>query len=197
VGATRDPSGRTIGFRHQTYYDYTLSRAFARGSVSLAEYVLQRQDGLFVRPILLSGLHYLRGTSRPQYHQELQQIIVSNPRQHIRTLIIEFLGQHTDPDDIEAPLLLPMLESPADGPRILSATIGSPGWFRRLRHHPALQRWMHKSPEEAANCIPLLTAAARFDREAALNLLQRLRRGGEVEESSQPTITKEGTLCQS
>jgi len=36
----RELHGQTIGFRHQTYYDYTLARAFARGSVSLAEHVL-------------------------------------------------------------------------------------------------------------------------------------------------------------
>jgi hypothetical protein len=169
---TQVPSGQTLGFRHQTYYDFTLARAFARGTISLTEHVLQRQDGLFVRPTLLSSLHYLRGTSRPQYQQQLRRFMASSPRQHIRTLIVEFLGQQTDPDDVEVSVLLPMLDSPAEGPRVLSAIIGSPGWFRRLRHHSRLEQWMRKALEEAAHCVPFLTAAASFDRETVFNLLE-------------------------
>ncbi len=70
-----------MGFWHQTYYDYTLARAFARGSVSLADFVLERQDGLFVRPNLLSSLNYLRFTARVQYQQQLQTLL-SNSEQH-------------------------------------------------------------------------------------------------------------------
>jgi hypothetical protein len=169
---TRGPTGQTLGFRHQTYYDYTLARAFARGTVSLVAFVLERQDGLFVRPILLSGLHYLRDTSLPQYHQQLQRLMASNPRRHIRTLIVEFLGQHGDPDATEASVLLPILESPEDGPRVIRAVTGSLGWFRRLRHHPSLQLWMTKPPEEAVYCVPFLAAEVGIDREAVLNLLE-------------------------
>jgi hypothetical protein len=97
--------------------------------------------------------------------------MASRPRQHIRTLIVEFLGQQADPDDVEAAVLLPMLDSLTEGPRVLSAIAGSPGWFRRLRHHSSLRQWMGKAPEEAAHCVPFLTAAASFDHEAVLNLL--------------------------
>ena len=57
----------TIGFCHQTYYDCTLARAFARGSKSLTETTLEKQDGLFIRPILLRTLSYLRDVSPTQY----------------------------------------------------------------------------------------------------------------------------------
>jgi hypothetical protein len=169
---TQGPTGSTLGFRHQTYYDFTLARAFARGTMSLTEHVLQRQDGLFIRPSLLSSLHYLRGTSRRQYQKQVRRLMASRPRQHIRTLIVEFLGQQTDPDDVEAAILQSLLDSPADGPRVLRVINGSPGWFRRLRHHSRLEAWMRKAPEEAAHCVPFLTAAASFDREAVLNLLE-------------------------
>jgi hypothetical protein len=72
--------GNLIGFRHQTYYDYTLARAFVSGSESLADLVLRRQDSLFVRPTLLSSLNYLRGTAREQYRQQLQRLL-SNSEQ--------------------------------------------------------------------------------------------------------------------
>ncbi|HKZ42131.1 MAG TPA: AAA family ATPase [Candidatus Hodarchaeales archaeon] len=48
--------GRRVGFRHQTFFDFVLARVFAKGDESLTEHVLQRQDGLLVRPILLATL---------------------------------------------------------------------------------------------------------------------------------------------
>ena len=76
---------RTLGFRHQTYYDHTLARAFARGTVSLADHVLARQHGLFVRPVLLNGLGMLRETARAEYHRDLRTLLAANPREHIRS----------------------------------------------------------------------------------------------------------------
>lgn len=169
---TRGPNNQTIGFRHQSYYDYTLARAFARGSVSLAEHVLQRQDGLFVRPALLNGLNYLRSTARGQYHRELQTLMRSNPRVHVHTLLIEFFGSQRDPDDVEAALIWPLLESEQEAPRILVAVARSPGWFTRLRRHPSLEQWMRRSPDQAVHCLSLLTGAVQFNHEAVLALLE-------------------------
>lgn len=72
-----NPENGTIGFRHQTYYDHTLARSFARGSQSLTDLVLERQDGLFVRPILLRGLNYVRGTAPQQYERELTKLLTN------------------------------------------------------------------------------------------------------------------------
>ncbi len=72
-----NPENSTIGFSHQTYYDHTLARTFARGSKSLTDIVLERQDGLFIRPILLRILNYLRGTSPKRYEQELRKLVTN------------------------------------------------------------------------------------------------------------------------
>ena len=71
----KNPDNSTFGFSHQTYYDHTLARAFSRGSQSLLDLVLERQDGLFVRPILLRGLNYLRGTDPKQYAKQLRSLL--------------------------------------------------------------------------------------------------------------------------
>lgn len=71
----KNPDNSTFGFCHQTYYDHTLARVFARGSQSLLDLVLERQDGLFVRPILLRGLNYLRGTAPREYAKLLQSLL--------------------------------------------------------------------------------------------------------------------------
>jgi hypothetical protein len=157
-----DEDGRVLRFRHQTFYDYTLARAFARGDQSLADHVLERQDGLFVRPTMLSGLELLRDASRGTYHRQLNKILNSNPRRHIRTLLLEFLGQQKDPDDLEAGILLEALRT-EDGPLVLRAAAGSPGWFERLRNTEELVSWLQRPPDEAALSLQFLTAALGFD----------------------------------
>jgi hypothetical protein len=165
----------TLGFCHQTFYDHTLARAFARGSKSLADFVLERQDGLFIRPILLRSLNYLRGTAPQQYQRQLQ--ILLNPakqqvRPHIRTLLIEFVGAQPNPDPVEAGLLIPLLSSETEAIKVLDAMIGSSGWFRRLRDRPEFTQWLEKPVEQAVYCSPLLTAAASFAAEDVWSLLE-------------------------
>ncbi|MBE9110107.1 ATP-binding protein [Nodosilinea sp. LEGE 07298] len=155
----------TIGFRHQTYYDHTLARGFARESQSLTDLVLDRQDGLFIRPILLRGLNYLRGTVPAPYHKQLTNLLHTyrdRVRPHIRTLLIEFLGAQVDPDTVEAGLLISLLGSETEGIKILDAVTGSPGWFRRLRDRPEFTHWLEKPPEQAVCCSLLLSAATSF-----------------------------------
>ncbi len=170
-----NPDNSTLGFCHQTFYDHTLARAFARGSKSLADFVLERQDGLFIRPILLRSLNYLRGTASPQYQWQLQILLNSSTqpvRIHIHTLLIEFVGAQTEPNATEASLLLPLLNSETEGIKVLDAMIGSPGWFRKLRDRPEFRQWLEKPAEQAVYCRPLLATAASFAAEDVWGLLE-------------------------
>ena len=169
-----NPDNSTLGFCHQTFYDHTLARSFAHGSKSLADFVLDRQDGLFIRPILLRSLNYLRGTATQHYHRQLQTLLTSDPpvRTHIRTLLIEFIGTQTEPDATEARLLIPLLNSETEGIKVLDAMIGSPGWFRKLRDRPEFRQWLEKSAAQAVYCCPLLTTAASFAAEDVWGLLE-------------------------
>lgn len=169
----RGQGGLTIGFRHQTYYDYTLTRAFAGGRISLADYICQRQDGLFVRPTFLSCLYYLRTTSLTEYHKQLQIFFKTGLRTHLFSLLLEFLGNQKNPDDIEAYLVLPLLKSDAEGPKILGAVVGSPGWFNRLYGYEGLDRWMNKALESASQCVPFLASAAGF---AGMDVIELLKK---------------------
>ncbi len=170
---SRGPDGNTIGFRHQTYYDYTLARAFAKGALSLSDHVRRRQDGLFVRPALLSGLQYLRGTARPEYHRQIRTLFQYGFRPHIRSLLIEFLGAQQEPDDIEVSLVSSLLKSDKEGPRVLASISGSPGWFKRLSTASVFLRWMRKPHDTALHCLNFLCLATQFDAGGVLDLLER------------------------
>ncbi|WP_416668726.1 phosphorylase family protein [Egbenema bharatensis] len=170
-----NPENGTIGFRHQTYYDHTLARAFACGAQSLTDLVLERQDGLFIRPVLLRSLNYLRGTATRQYQKQLTNLLQTFQQQirpHIRNLLIEFVGAQPNPDPVEAGLLIPLLNSETEAIKVLNAVVGSPGWFRKLRDRPEFRQWLEKPAEQAVYCCPILQAAVSFAAEDVWELLE-------------------------
>jgi hypothetical protein len=172
---TTNSENSTIGFQHQTYYDHTLARGLARGAQSLADLVLERQDGLFIRPILLRCLDYLRGTATQQYHQQLKILLEPDQqkiRLHIRTLVIEFAGAQFNPDRVEAGIFIPLLNSVTEGIKVLDVTVSSPGWFRKFRDRAEFRQWLEQPIDRANYCLPLLTVAAGFAPDDVWNLLE-------------------------
>jgi nucleoside phosphorylase/SpoVK/Ycf46/Vps4 family AAA+-type ATPase len=170
-----NPENGTVGFRHQTYYDHTLAHAFARDTQSLTELVLERQDGLFVRPILLRGLTYLRGTAPPQYQRQITNLLQTDQEQvrpHIRSLLLGFVGAQREPNSAEAGLMIPLLNSESEGIKVLNAMVGSPGWFKRLCNRPGFTQWLGKPVEQALYCSHLLSVATNFASEDVWQLLE-------------------------
>ena len=161
-----------VGFRHQTIFDFVRARAFASGVASLAQYVLERQDSLFVRPILWSTLQYLREADRGAYRREVQ-ILWENSglRQHIRFLIIAFLGRIPDPDSIEISLIRPALSDLEVRPQVVKCIQGNPAWFGQIVGD--LPSMMLGDDLAAYNAAWLLRPALNFDPGNALSLLER------------------------
>jgi len=170
---SRGPDGLTIGFRHQTFYDFTLARAFANGALSLSRHVRRNQNGLFVRPVLLNGLQYLRDTSSPEYHHQLEALCGRGIRLHMRSLLIEYLGGLKEPDDVEFSLVISRLKSRKEGPRVLVSIAGSPGWFRRMSKAPAFLKWLSKPHDEAIHALNVLCLATQSDPVRVLDLIER------------------------
>lgn len=130
---TLNTAGVSIGFAHQTVFDYALARAFAQERRRLSSYVLERQSSLFVRPKALAALSYLRATDPNSYIEELREIWDARGlRRHLRLLLIDFLGQQTEPLDAEVLLMEQALKSPGERAVAFRAMTGSAGWFRRF-----------------------------------------------------------------
>jgi hypothetical protein len=157
-----DPLGLQIGFVHQTYFDFARSRAFARGQERLSEYAIQRQDGLFIRPVLLSTLDYLRGASPTTYEREVRSLWDNEGlRPHLKNLLIEYMGSVEIPNDTEVSCLLPMFKEREQGYKVLLAMAGSPGWFFIIKDI-YLSTLMSRGPEFAHFIIPVLSRAFSF-----------------------------------
>lgn len=127
-------AGSKIGFSHQTMFEHALARSFTRTEGRLSEYAIARQTSLFVRPKLWSALTYLREVDPAGYAVEMQTLFhTQDLRLHLRTLLVEFLGQQATPDSVEARLFDEALASDRR-PAAFTAMAGSPGWFERYKH---------------------------------------------------------------
>lgn len=167
------PDKLKIGFSHQTIFDFTRARAFTVESGCFSDYVLQRQDALFVRPTLWSTLVYLRGAHKAAYYAEFGRLWQSATlRIHIRFLMMEFLGQVADPDEQEAAWLLPVLEETRTVRRALWVMQGNPGWFKLVKNS-YLPGIMTSDREIAWHATWFLTRAWSFACEEILALVER------------------------
>jgi hypothetical protein len=167
-------NGLSVGFQHQTFLEHARARAFARGQGTLAGYVLQRQDGLFVRPILWSSLHFLRGADPDAYHREMEALWKEPLRKHVRHLLIDFLGQasYPLPSEAEQRWLIEYLQKPDSRTKVLAAIRGSSAWFTILApgHFPPL---MQRPEADAGPMVAVLGAAWRNHRSECLSLIKR------------------------
>jgi hypothetical protein len=166
-----DESRSKLAFRHQTIFDFVRSRTFAAREIRLSEYVFSRQDALFLRPSLWSALHYLRQADHVSYVTEFQTLwTAAHLRRHVRSLLLEYLGQLSEPDAIEAGWFLPLLDDPQMRPKALRAMQGSPGWFRHARTRFA--GLMTTNEQDAWRFSALLQRALEVTREEAVSAVE-------------------------
>ena len=165
--------GLSLAFRHQTLFDLLRARAFLRDGLSLADYILnEKQESLFVRPILWSAMNYLRASDRATYRREFLRLWTHDAlRLHLRYLLIVFLGQVQDPDDEESHRLLSKLDNPDVRARVLYAITGNANWFSRIQGR--LPSLMTAAADEARETIALLRSAAKWDPSTVLRLLEK------------------------
>ncbi|MGR8980220.1 MAG: hypothetical protein ACU84H_09035 [Gammaproteobacteria bacterium] len=169
VGILVEESGR-IGFRHQTLYEFVRAKTFLEESGRLTETVVERQQSLRVRPLLWHALGYMRGVDRGAYLEEIERLWKADLRRHLRTLLIEFLGQLQDPAPREAVLFFNKYDDLWYQGRILTSIIGSRGWFKYFApiYLPIL---MAQPAEKAWQAVPILTQALAIDNVVVLQLL--------------------------
>lgn len=165
-------AGLRIGFVHQTYFDFARARSFASGQKILSDFVIQRQDGLFVRPILLRTLAYLRDASPKTYSKELAKLWKTGGlRSHIKNLLVEFIGSVENPNEIELSCLLPLFEDDKLKYKTLLSIAGSPGWFNAIKD-TILPIIVCEGAEFAHMFIPIFSRALTFAKEDVLRLLK-------------------------
>ena len=161
---------RQLGFRHQTLLEHAKARLFTKSHWSLCDHVLARQTAILVRPTLWAVLGYLREADSAKYHKELETLLGSQLRLHIRYLLIDFLGQVPEPDVVEVIQLTNRLSHPEDRIRALLAIRGSEKWFAALRPAtlPAVMGW---KAEDQWPMIGIISQAWKFAPSECIKLI--------------------------
>ncbi|MGR3316890.1 MAG: NACHT domain-containing protein [Candidatus Anammoxibacter sp.] len=166
-----DNNEHRIGFAHQTYFDFALARSFASNE-NLSDFVIERQGGLFVRPILLRTLAYIREASPNIYSRELQKLWKTDGlRTHIRDLLTEYVGSAGSPNEVELSCLLPLLKDEELQYKIILVIAGSPGWFNAIKD-TILPKIMCDDHKFAHMSVPILSRALSFAKDDVQNLIK-------------------------
>lgn len=165
----RSENGLSIGFSHQTVFDYVLARTFVGTRDGLTTYVVERQESLFIRPKLWSALTYLRGAEVASYERELTSLWSAGLRSHLKLLLVEFIGSQATPLDKEATFFVEALHEPPSRMVAINAMIGSRGWFDRLQGF--VTDLMVGSREEAWTAYRVLVPIWEASQDAVLKLV--------------------------
>lgn len=157
-----DTIGETIRFSHQTMFEHILARSFIRTNGKFASYVIARKNSLFVRPKVWATLTYLRNVEWTTYEEDFLLIWkYSSLPDHIKFLMLEFLGSLSNPRGFELSVMRDAWTEDRLLPIILKAIVGSPGWFNELSND--LIRNGMRAPHWREHFVPLLSEAWSID----------------------------------
>lgn len=161
----------SIGFSHQTVFEYALARLFAQKPGELSSYVLAREASIFVRPKLWSALTYLRVVEPSTYEAELGTLWNSpDLRSHLRLLLIEFLGQQQNPTPAETVIFDQALAASKQRRLALQAMIDSAGWFDLMKGSHIRAAMI--DPEQANLVTGILARASARNSASVIDLVE-------------------------
>jgi len=160
--------GLAVGFTHQTIFDFARARAFVAEQGDLETYVLQHQQSVFLRPVLWNALQYMRASQAPQYMEVLPRLLDGGRiRDHVRTLVAEFLGQLREPDHDERELVGRVLDDAVLRRTFLPAIGAGSRWFDCL----GSERVRRLMRAYGTQLLPLLRAALQEHEDDVLQLV--------------------------
>jgi nucleoside phosphorylase len=168
----RSENKLSVAFSHQTVFDYVLARTFVRNAGLLSTYVLERQDSLFVRAKIWSALNYLREAEVGSYERELRSIWETKGlRRHLRLLLIEFLGQVSQPLEFEKTFVAEVLASAELRLFGLKAISTNTAWFEHFAS-TAIRDAMSGPDPEANQALRILIASWKNHGERVAQLIR-------------------------
>ncbi len=161
----------TIGFAHQTQYEFLLARGFAAEPDRFIRHVLDREHGLFVRPLVWHTLNYSRSANEYGYLQMMGGLLTSASRRHLRMLLIDFLGRVPKPREQEIIWVTALLNDPRTYPLMAFRLRSQQDWYAALSTNvlPAL---MGLPPDQCWPVVRLLEYAWPFAAQRNRELLK-------------------------
>jgi len=128
----KNNSSKAFSFAHQTLQAFAWTRSFVKENSSLVDFILNSQNNLNMRPKLTTVVIYLRDADLETYKVQLGLIFgkeFANIRMHVIHLLIDCLGAHHDPHDLEISILKKLVDNELYQARICNAISGKTKWF--------------------------------------------------------------------
>ena len=167
----RSSNALSLAFSHQTVFDFIFARSFVQAENRLSTYVIDRQDSLFVRSKLWSGLNYLRNAELVSYEKEFLNIWnFRELRLHLKLLLISFLGEVRKPVDFEKVCLNVAISSDETRIAALKAIVGNADWFS-VFSRTAIPAAMNGDDIAANEALRVLEAAWAFASDENVRLI--------------------------
>lgn len=127
-------SKNEIQFFHQTFYDFCFAKRFVEKGESLTEFILKKNQTLFVRSAVKMILNFQRTDNHDSYIENYQEIITSSKyRFHIKLLLINLLGFIDDPTEKEKKFVSEIVLKRSETYYIFLESALSSGWFKYLQ----------------------------------------------------------------
>lgn len=125
---------RTLLFFHQTFFDYCYARRFIAIGKSLHTELINSPQGLFERSQLIQVIAFLRGSDEKMYTREMQALLSGEGlRVHLRLMVIGWLGNLSNPSQIEINFVHRTKADLQTLEQFLNASGGNVSWFVALR----------------------------------------------------------------
>jgi hypothetical protein len=164
--------GVRVSFRHQTFYEFLVARQLGTNEDLFLAHVLERQDGLFVRPTVAATLIYMRETNRAAYVRAINALLTGEDiRLHIRSLVVDLLASQEHPSAEEIAHVVRFLSKERFIARILLAASRSLEWFREFRNQKAFLDLLGDQAS-AATALGILVSAVQQDRDQVFDLVR-------------------------
>jgi len=162
---------RVLGFSHQSWLDDFQAKGLANGG-QIAEFVLERQDGLFARTTVLRSLQRLRNFDPDVYGQALDTLLgAAGTRRHIRHLIVDLMASQEEPTGREQAWVQRIAREDAALARraLFKVSERWEGWREAIL--PMLPTVM-ANPALRWSAAQLLVAQAKFDLSSTCKLVR-------------------------
>ncbi len=147
-----------LTFSHQTLIDYLVAWQVTNANKPLVDFLLEHRQNLFIRPVIVHMLGFLRSEGEQRLFDELEDIFFKtivlkkvgfdsgevNIKTHIKLAILSHIASWSDPTKQEGMFLLRIFKEAKDGQNLMTQ------FFSRAPH----SRWFNVLKDELF--LPLL-----------------------------------------
>ena len=134
--------GSRVSFFHDSFFDYMFALWFTSKDLNLANFILERDQSLFMRSQVNRVLIQQRSESEKDFLRSVEAILTDEDiRTHLKSNVLSMLGTIDEPTEQEWNVIEPLIGTELTD-RVLRSISGSVGWFDLLYSIGVIEGWM-------------------------------------------------------